>query len=152
MLMPFDIKPKAISMNHNIDNLDFIKRRKKKAFVIRSTIAQEKIFAKHASDKALLSKLYKNILKLKQKISQYPCQHKKHGISKAILRKKHRAGGIRLPDFRLYYKDTVIKTIWSQHKNRSMEQHRKTSPYTTTTGAHTLWSLCATTTEPVCYN
>ena len=39
MLMPFDIKPKAISMNHNIDNLDFIKRIKKKAFVIRSTIA-----------------------------------------------------------------------------------------------------------------
>ena len=36
--MPFDIKPKAISMNHNIDNLDFIKR-KKKAFVVRSTIA-----------------------------------------------------------------------------------------------------------------
>ena len=90
--------------------------------IVKMTILRNAIYRYHVIPYQITNGIFH---KTKTKNFTIHMETQRLQIAKAVLRKKNGAGGIKLPDFRLYYKTTVIKTVWCWHKNRNIDQWNK---------------------------
>ena len=90
--------------------------------IVKMSILPKAIYRFKASPMKLPMVIF---TELDQLISQFVRKWKISWKAKAILRKNNGTGGIKLLHFSLYYKATVIKTVWCWHKDRNIDQLNK---------------------------